>query len=62
MGVEWRFVYFSARNADLIVKTASCMLWDLVHGGKPKHPEIGKYIDALEPTLAVLFPDGRPSV
>ena len=61
VGVEWRFAYFSAYNAELIVNAASRILWELAYEGKPKHPEIQRYIDGLRPRLADLFPDGRPA-
>jgi len=60
VGVEWRFAYFRAHNADLVVKAATWILWDLVNGGKPKDKEIQKYIDVLQRRLAALFPDGHP--
>jgi hypothetical protein len=60
VGVEWRFAYFRAHNAKLVVNAATWILWDLVHGGKPGDQQIRKYIDALRLRLAVLFPDGHP--
>lgn len=60
-GVEWRFAYFRAYNAELIVNAASRILWELAYEGKPKHPEIQKYIDGLRPRLAELFPHGCPA-
>jgi hypothetical protein len=60
VGVEWRFAYFRAHNAELVVNAATWILWDLVNGGKPEDQEIRKYIDALRQRLAVLFPDGHP--
>jgi hypothetical protein len=43
VGVEWRFVFFRARNAELAVLTAAAMLWDLAHNGKAKDPKITEY-------------------
>ena len=60
VGVEWRFVNFRAYNAELIVNAALRILWELANQGKPKHPEIWKYIDGLRPRLAELLPDGLP--
>ena len=61
VGVEWRFGYFRAYNAELIVNAASRILWEQAYQGKPKHPEIQKYINGLQPRLAELLPDGRPA-
>jgi hypothetical protein len=61
VGVEWRFACFRAHNAELLVNAASRILWELAYEGKPKHPEIEKYLDALRPRLAELFPDGLPA-
>lgn len=61
VGVEWRFAYFRAANAELIVNAALRILWELAYQGKPRHPEIQKYIDGLRPRLAELLPHGRPS-
>jgi len=61
VGVEWRFEYFRAYNAELIVNAASRILWEQAYQGKPKHPEIQKYINGLQPRLAELLPDGRPA-
>jgi len=52
-GVEWRFAYFRAYNAELIVNAASRILWELAYQGEPKHPEIQKYIDGLRRLLAI---------
>ena len=51
VGVEWRFAYFRAQNAELILNAALRILSDLAYQGKPKHPEIQKYIDRLRPRL-----------
>jgi hypothetical protein len=59
VGVEWRFACFSAHNAELVVNAATWILWDLAYGGKPKDPEIQRYINGLRPSLAVLFPGGH---
>jgi hypothetical protein len=60
VGVEWRFAYFRADNAELIVYAATGILWELVHGGKPKDGKIQKYMASLLPRLAQLFPTGHP--
>jgi hypothetical protein len=60
VGVEWRFAYFRAHNADLVVNAATWILWDLVNGGKPKEKEVRGYMDALRPKLAALVPNVHP--
>lgn len=47
VGVEWRFVYFRASNAELAVSAAAAMLWDLAHNGKAKDPKITEYQKVL---------------
>ena len=61
VGVEWRFAYFRAHNAELIVNAATWILWDLAHGGKPKDRNIQDHMAVLRQHLAVLFPSGHPS-
>jgi hypothetical protein len=61
VGVEWRFAYFSADNAELLVNAATWILWQLAYMGKPKDPEIQGYIAGLRPRLGDLFPTGHPS-
>ena len=61
VGVEWRFAYFRAHNAELIVNATTGILWDLAHGGKPKDRKIQEYMVALRHRLAELFPAGHPT-
>ncbi|MBZ5524318.1 MAG: hypothetical protein LAP21_18940 [Acidobacteriia bacterium] len=61
VGVEWRFAYFRAHNAELIVNTATWILWNLAHAGKPKDSKIQEYMIALRQRLAELFPAGHPT-
>jgi hypothetical protein len=61
VGVEWRFAYFRAHNAELIVNAATRILWDLAHGGKPKDRRIVEYMTGLRQRLAELFPTGHPT-
>lgn len=61
VGVEWRFAYFRAHNAELIVNAATWILWDLAHGGKPKDIKIAEYMAGLQQHLAELFPSGHPT-
>jgi hypothetical protein len=60
VGVEWRFAYFRAHNADLVVKAATWILWDLANRGKPENEDIRKYTDALRLRFTTIFPDGHP--
>ena len=60
-GVEWRFAYFRAHNAELVVNAATWILWDLAHGGKPKDSKLGEYMNNLRLRLAELFPNGHPT-
>jgi len=60
VGVEWRFAYFRAHNAELAVNVATWILWDLAHGGKPKDPKIVEYMNGLRQRLVQLFPSGHP--
>ena len=60
LGMEWRFVYFSAKNAELLVLSAAEMLWELAHNGKSKYQQITEYQKALVARLDEIFPDGCP--
>ena len=62
LGMEWRFVYFRARNAELAVLAAAAMLWDLAHNGKPKDPKVTEYQKTLAVRLQEIFPNGAPVV
>lgn len=59
--VEWRFVYFQASNAEVIVNGATWILWCLCHDGKPNNANVVKYADNLKQRLIELFPHGHPS-
>ena len=61
VGVEWRFAYFSASNAELIVNAAMWILWELCHSGKPTDAKVLEYIGNLKPRLVALFPSGHPT-
>lgn len=61
IGVEWRFAYFSARNAELIVNAATKILWDLAHRAESKDTKIAKYMSSLRQRLVELFPNGHPA-
>jgi len=62
LGMEWRFVYFRAKNAELAVLAAAAMLWDLAHNGKAKDPKVSEYQKTLATRLQEVFPDGQPTV
>lgn len=62
VGVEWRFAYYRAANAEALVNVATAMIWDLAHNGKPANDGVGKYMDSLKPRLASIFPNGHPLV
>lgn len=62
LGMEWRFVYFRAKNAELAVMAAAAMLWDLANNGKAKDPKVTEYQKALSSRLQEVFPAGAPIV
>ena len=62
LGMEWRFVYFRATNAELAVMAAAAMLWDLAHNGKSKDSKISEYQKTLATRLQEIFPNGPPIV
>ncbi len=62
LGVEWRFVYFRAINAELVVTATAAILWDLAHNGKAKDPKITEYQKTLSARLEEIFPAGPPNV
>jgi hypothetical protein len=61
VGIEWRFVYFRAHDAELVVNAATWILWDLAHGGKPTDTKILEYMGSMRERLAALFPNGHPT-
>ena len=60
VGMEWRFVYFRARNAEMAVLGAAGMLWDLATNGRSKDPKITEYQKTLVERLQEAFPAGVP--
>ena len=62
IGMEWRFIYFRATNAELAVSAAAAMLWELAHNGKPKDPKIIEYQKTLCARLEEIFPAGPPTI
>lgn len=62
LGMEWRFVYFRATNAELAVQAAAAMLWDLAHNGRAKNPKVAEYQKVLASRLQEIYPTGAPQV
>jgi hypothetical protein len=62
VGVEWRFAYFCATNAENVVNATTAMLWDLANQGKPANDKIANCVKGLKARLDVLFPSGHPLV
>lgn len=62
LGMEWRFVYFRAANAELAVHAATTMLWELAHNGKSKDAKISEYQKNLATRLQEIFPNGVPAI
>ncbi|WP_128003692.1 hypothetical protein [Piscinibacter defluvii] len=62
LGMEWRFVYFRALNAEVAVQAAAAMLWDLANNGKSKDPKVTEYQKTLATRLAEIFPEGAPVI
>ena len=62
IGVEWRFVYFRATNAELAVSAAAAMLWELAHDGKAKDIKIIEYQKTLCTRLEKIFSTGPPAM
>lgn len=60
--VEWRFAYYSASNAELVVNAVGGMLWELCNNGKPADTNISKCITPLKIRIQEIFPDGNPGV
>jgi hypothetical protein len=62
VGVEWRFAYFQAANAEALVNAATGIIWDLANNGKPTDEKIVNYMKGLRSRLSELFPSGHPLV
>jgi len=62
VGMEWRFVYFRARNAEMAVLGAAAMLWDLASNGRSKDVKVTEYQRTLLARLEEIFPEGAPQV
>ena len=61
VGVEWRFAYFRAANAELISSVATWMIWELCKNGTPKDHDIKEYVSKLSDRLDQIFPGGHPT-
>lgn len=62
VGVEWRFAYFRAANAESVVNATTAMLWDLSNQGKPANEKIENDVKGLKARMNLLFPEGHPLV
>ncbi len=62
VGMEWRFVYFRARNAEIAVLGAAGMLWDLATNGRSNEAKITEYQKTLLARLREVFPAGVPQI
>lgn len=62
VGMEWRFVYFRARNAETAVLGAAGMLWDLAKNAQSKDAKITEYQKTLFTRLQEIFPAGVPQI
>lgn len=62
VGVEWRFAYFRATNAEGIVMAATAIVCDLAVNGKPADKKVQNYMKNLRDRLVEMFPDGHPNV
>jgi hypothetical protein len=60
VGMEWRFVYFRARNAEMAVMGAAGGLWDLATNRRSKDAKITEYQKGLRARLQEIFPGGAP--
>ena len=60
VGVEWRFAYFRAANAEGVVNSATGIIWQLASYGTSKNEQITKYAKALRERMLELFPSGHP--
>jgi hypothetical protein len=47
VGVEWRFAYFRATNAGLVVDAARSIITELVTKGKAKNPDVRQYAETV---------------
>jgi hypothetical protein len=56
VGVEWRFVAFSADSATARVTKVQSIIHELTNKGKPSNPEIQRYIEGLRNLLATASP------
>ena len=62
LGMEWRFVYFRAKNAETAVMVAASILWELANNGKSKESKVIEYQQSLASRLKEIFPEGAPVV
>ena len=53
-GTEWRFVYFRCDNALMIVRATFWLIRELTALGKPRDPDVQKYIDAVRSRIEAI--------
>jgi len=53
-GTEWRFVYFRSENASAIVTATLRLVSELTASGKPRDPEVQKYIDQVHSRIEAM--------
>lgn len=53
VGVEWRFAYFRADNAETLVALAHQIVRELVLSGKPANEAVGQYAASLRARLSL---------
>jgi hypothetical protein len=62
VGVEWRFAFFRASNAEALVDAATGIIWDLTRNGKPINDGVCSYSETVKERLAPLYPNGHPKI
>ena len=53
-GTEWRFVYFRSENASAIVRATLRLISELTASGKPRDPEVQKYIEQVHSRIEAI--------
>lgn len=62
VGVEWRFAFFRATNAEAIVNVATGVIWELANHGTAANSAVSAHAKALSERLRAIFPNGHPNV
>ncbi|WP_242101932.1 hypothetical protein [Lysobacter sp. M2-1] len=61
VGVEWRFAFFRASNAEQVSNIATWIIWELSKNGSPKDHDVKEYVTNLNARLDQIFPSGHPN-